>query len=223
MTFSTEWDDLYRSNAHLSIWPWTDLVSYVHRYAPPSRGYRRTLELGCGAGANIPFFQSLNSDYWAIEGSPTIVESVVSRYPELKDRIIAGDFTVAIPFEGQFDLVVDRISLAHNSTEAMQNTLNMIFDRLRSGGKFIGIDWFSDQHQDSRLGEMVDSHTRKNLPSHSTLKGTGVVHFCDKDHLVGLLEGSGFRIERLEHKQSDIMIPEGLPRLANWNFAAVRP
>ena len=223
MTFSKEWDDLYRSNTHLSIWPWSDLVSYVHRYARPSAGFTKVLELGCGAGANIPLFLSLKADYWAIEGSPSIVDSVLARYPELAGRIVVGDFTVDLPFEGPFDLVVDRISLAHNSTAAMLITLSMIFNLLRTGGKFIGIDWFSTKHQDSELGEMVDSHTRKNMPAHSSLAGTGHVHFCDQEHLIYLLEQSGFKIERLEHKQSDIKIPDNLPRLANWNFVAVKP
>lgn len=223
MTFSTEWDDLYRASTHLSIWPWTDLVSYVHRYAKPSNGFTRVLELGCGAGANIPFFLSLQVDYSAIEGSPSIVASLLKRYPDLADRICTGDFTQRIPFEGPFDLVVDRVSLAHNPTQAISRTLDMVFERLRPGGKFIGIDWFSNQHIDAGRGEMVDSHTRKNLPADSTLAGTGMVHFCDRDHLVELFGKSGFRIDRLEHKQHNIEIPEGAGQLAWWNFVAVRP
>lgn len=223
MTFSTEWDILYRANTHLSIWPWSDLVSYVHRYAKPSNGFNKVLELGCGAGANIPLFLSLKADYYAIEGSPAIVESVVSRYPELAERIITGDFTLDLPFTGPFDLVVDRISLAHNSTAAMIKTLKMIFNLLRTGGKFIGIDWFSDQHHDAQLGDPVDSHTRKNLPVSSHLAGTGHVHFCDRNHLVHLLESTGFHVERLEHKQSNIEIPENGQQLAWWNFVAIKP
>lgn len=32
MSFSTEWEDVYRSGAHESIWPWSDVVSLNHRY-----------------------------------------------------------------------------------------------------------------------------------------------------------------------------------------------
>lgn len=223
MTFSIEWDTLYRANTHLSIWPWSDLVSYVYRYANPHNGFNRVLELGCGAGANIPLFLSLKSDYWAIEGSHAIVESVIRRYPELAQRIITGDFTLELPFTGPFDLVVDRISLAHNSTTAMLKSLSMIFNLLRSGGKFIGIDWFSDKHHDAQLGEPVDSHTRTNLPGSSHLAGTGHVHFCDRPHLIHLLESTGFLVERLEHKLSNILIPEGVQQLAWWNFVATKP
>ena len=37
----------------MSIWPWSDLVSYVMRYVPPNFAEFKVLELGCGAGANI--------------------------------------------------------------------------------------------------------------------------------------------------------------------------
>ena len=53
----------------------------------------KILELGCGAGANIRFFEELGCEYWGIEGSPTIVARLHSKYPKLVDRIITGDFT----------------------------------------------------------------------------------------------------------------------------------
>jgi hypothetical protein len=31
-----------------------------------------------------------------------------------------------------------------------------VFSRLRSGGKFIGIDWFSSVHQDATRGDALD-------------------------------------------------------------------
>ena len=64
MTFSQEWDNRFKENKNISIWPWSDLVSFVMRYAKPSNPQFRVLELGCGAGANIPFFLSLCSILW---------------------------------------------------------------------------------------------------------------------------------------------------------------
>ncbi|MDB5526937.1 MAG: hypothetical protein JWR51_40 [Devosia sp.] len=223
MSFSAEWDELYRAGTHLSVWPWSDLVSYVYRYARAGRGYDRVLELGCGAGANIPLFLKLGADYSALEGSPTIVQSVLETYPMLQGKIIATDFTRDIPFTGPFDLVFDRASLIHNPTTAIANALNLVFDRLRPGGKFIGVDWFSDQHSSVRLGREVDAHTRADLPPGGAFAGTGNVHFCDKAHLIGLLEGAGFRVERLEHKRYDPAIPEGEETIAVWNFVAAKP
>ena len=222
MNFSTEWDRVYRDDEQLSRWPWSDLVSCVYRYARPSDGFQRVLELGCGAGANIPFFESLGTDYHGVEGSPSIVQSLHEQFPKIRDRIVVGDFTKTIPFDGKFDLVVDRSSITHNVTSAIHRTLRMIFSRLRAGGKFIGIDWFSTEHCDAQLGDALDAWTRTNIRS-GQLSGVGAVHFTDSAHLCELLCGSGFEIERLQHKLVDTVVPEGNNRFAAWNFVAVKP
>jgi SAM-dependent methyltransferase len=222
MNFSVEWDGVYRANEQLSRWPWSDLVSYIHRYARPSDGFQRVLELGCGAGANIPLFEKLGTDYHGIEGSPSIVQSLHERFPKIRNRIVVGDFTKTIPFDGKFDLVVDRGSITHNVTSAIHRTLGMIFSRLRTGGKFVGIDWFSTEHCDAQLGDALDAWTRTNIRS-GQFSGIGAVHFTDREHLCELLCGSGFEIERLQHKLVDTVVPEGNNRFAAWNFVAVKP
>ncbi len=118
MAFSNEWDSLYQRGEQNSVWPWSDLVSYVMRYSCPPVGEEpfRVVELGCGAGANIPFFISLGVEYFGIEGSSAVVDRLQKRYPAMQDRIITGDFTLKIPFDGEFDLIVDRSSLTHNTT-----------------------------------------------------------------------------------------------------------
>ena len=32
MGFSPEWEQRYAENTHLSVWPWSDVVSLVHRH-----------------------------------------------------------------------------------------------------------------------------------------------------------------------------------------------
>jgi SAM-dependent methyltransferase len=222
MMFSPEWDDRFRSGGNISQWPWSDLISYVNRYAKPLKDFKRVLELGCAAGPNIPFFLRSGMDYYAIEGSAAIVARLHCVYPELKDRIVVGDFTRDIPFGGPFDLVVDRSSVTHNTTDAIRKTLQMVFDRMRPGGKFLGLDWFSDVYVDANRGEALDTHTRTNIQS-GQFVGLGIVHFSDRDHLLDLLAVAGFQVERLEHKQSDVTIPSQGGRSGWWNFVAVRP
>jgi SAM-dependent methyltransferase len=222
MTFSPEWDEVYRESRHLSVWPWSELVSYVYRYANPEDGYRRVLEFGCGAGANIPFFLKLDVEYFGIEGSPYIVAFLHEKYPKLKHHIFVGDFTKALPFEGSFDLIVDRASLTHNTSAAVSRALGLSVGCLRPGGKMIGIDWFAADHSDSVNGEPLDTWTRARILK-GQFKGLGAVHFADHDHIVGLLHGVGFAIERLEHKQIDTVVPAKGGRLATWNFVAVKP
>lgn len=221
MTFSPEWDDAFRADTHISTFPWSDLVSFVHRYAKPADGFRRVLELGCGAGANIPFFLRLGVTYYSVEGSPNAVARVLAAYPDLKDRVVNGDFTQVIPFDGSFDLVVDRAALVHNPTDAIRRTLKMVSDRLRPSGKVIGIDWFSSEHQDSAGGDAVDLHTRTNFTA-GPFAGIGNVHFCDHEHLADLVTQAGLRLEHLEHKQTEAIFPAKRDRFGYWNFVAVK-
>ena len=222
MTFSIEWDAQYSRGSQLSTWPWSDLVSYIYRYAHPNDGFEKILELGCGAGANIRLFKELGCDYWGIEGSPVIVASLHSQYPDLTDRIIVADFTQDIPIDEFFDCVVDRSSLTHNSTADISSALRMIYAKLRTGGKFIGIDWFSTDHRDSHYGTVIDAYTKNNIKE-GQFKAVGRVHFSDYDHLIELLSVAGFRIERLEHKFLHALIPADNDPKAWWNFVAVKP
>lgn len=219
--FSKEWDSCYRKNTHMSVWPWSDLVSYVMRYGRPKKHQDsfKVLELGCGAGANIPFFKWLGADYYAIEGSPSIVVALHKKFPEFKKRIITGDFTKEIAFEPGFDLVVDRSSLTHNLTEPIERSLSIIYDKMKPGGKYIGIDWFSTKHSDFEKGRIAeDEFTRNGFPE-GQFAGVGSVHFSDRQHITDLFKD--FSIEILEHKIIKTEIPEFPEHLfAAWNFSA---
>jgi hypothetical protein len=221
--FAPEWENVYKGGAQLSVWPWSDLVSYVMRYARPERG-GRVLELGFGAGANIPFFASLGVSYFGIEGSATAVAQVRKRHagaPEL--HLACCDFTASIPFDRPFDLIVDRSSLTHNNEVAIRDCLRRLQLFLRPRAKFIGIDWFSTANPAFAAGvESGDYYTRCGYSS-GQFKDVGAVHFSDKGHLIRMLTEAGFEVERLEHKQSDVLIPEGQDRMAWWNFVAVKP
>jgi len=218
MVFSKEWDQRYKENTHMSIWPWSDLVSYVMRYARPGHEGYRVLELGCGAGANIPFFRYLGVEYYAIEGSPTIVEQLVHRFPDMKGRIKVGDFTSSISFNERFDLVVDRGSLTCNSTTAIKRCLDMVYDNLNPQGKYIGIDWFSTLHTEFLKGFQDEDENTRNGYTDGPFANTGRVHYSDKQHLLDVFHH--FKIEILEHKIITQEIPEDNRVFAYWDLVA---
>lgn len=223
MAFSAEWEQLYQRGAQNSIWPWSDLISFVMRYARPERQPYRVLELGVGAGANISFFISIGADYSGTEGSATAVERVQSRFADEANICVkCCDFTKEIPFEGPFDLVVDRASLAHNGTAAIEECLLRVVGKMRSGAKFIGIDWFSTANDDFLSGRSTEDHFTRTAFPPGPFQDVGTVHFFDEIHLRDLLARAGLDIERLEHKQSDTLVPGDLGRLAWWNFAATK-
>jgi SAM-dependent methyltransferase len=215
MTFSEEWNNTYKNHGHLSIWPWSDLVSYVMRYARPFNEKYRVLEIGCGAGANIPFFEALGVQYYGIEGSEAIVESLKKRFPALEKQIVVGDFTKDLFFEGKFDLILDRAALTHNDTKSIKNSLSLIYDKLETGGKFMGIDWFSTAHSDFGMGDEIDQYTKSGFQEGQFI-GIGPVHFSDREHLKALF--SRFTFVLLEHKTVKKEIPEESQIFASWNL-----
>lgn len=224
MSFSKQWNDIYKNNAHMSIWPWSDLVSNFYRHAHPNNGFIKVLELGCGAGANIPLFMQEGCDYYAIEGSEAIVSKIIKKYPELNNKVKIGDFTNKMDCfkDNSFDLVIDRGSITCNDTNSIVDTLKCALEYLRPGGKIICIDWYSDMHSDAKNGEYVDSHTRANFPEKSHLHGIGKVHFSDKNHILQIFKKSGLIIEKLEHKEKKQEIPSNKTRFASWDIVAYK-
>ncbi|WP_337056935.1 class I SAM-dependent methyltransferase [Pseudomonas sp. USHLN015] len=221
MSFSIEWEQRYAASTHLSIWPWSDVVSLTKRHCRELGPGRRVLELGCGAGANIPFFQSLGVDYHAVEGSPTIAAQLRERLPELAATIATGDFTQPWPFAPGFDLVLDRASLTCNGEEAIRRCLRQVHEALVPGGFFIGVDWYSVNHSDARRGQPdADPHTRSGFTDGS-FAGTGRVHFSDEAHLRALF--ADFELLHLEEKQSVRYEPADGHRFASWMLVARKP
>ncbi|MBF0492098.1 MAG: class I SAM-dependent methyltransferase [Deltaproteobacteria bacterium] len=220
MTFSNEWNERYQENTHLSIFPWSDLVSLVMRNASSLKKSFRVLEIGCGAGANIPLFMHLEADYYAIEGSSHIVEKLKLQYPQLKGKILAGDFTQPLPFEGPFQLIIDRGALTHNATAAILSTIKRLYDLLDVNGKFIGVDWFSTEHSEYPKGlPEEDIYTRSHFTKGQFAK-LGRVHFSDVQHLKDLFKI--FHIEYLAHKIKKQLIPDQSFTLATWDLVATK-
>lgn len=223
MGFSSEWDRCYINNTQMSIWPWSDLVGLVHRHCKPiiAGGRGRVLELGCGAGANIPLFLTLGMDYYAIEGSQTIVKQLHHHYPDLVDKIQVGDFTLEQPFSHDFDVVVDRSALTHNNTASIRNALQNVSKSLKPGGIFIGSDWFSTNHDDSSWGERCDDEFTKTNHTKGQFAEIGKVHFSDEPHLRDLF--SQFEIVYMEEKLMRRYEPRDHHQFASWNIVARRP
>jgi SAM-dependent methyltransferase len=221
MSFSNEWDERYKANTHLSIWPWSDLVSYVMRYARPQNPSEcKVLEIGCGAGANISFFQWLGVQYYAVDGSPSIVTTIKKKFPEFSENIKVGDFTKELPFDEKFDIIIDRASLTHNNSDSIRRALEILNNKMKNGAKFIGIDWFSTNHSDYKRGlETTDSYT-KNGYKDGQFTGVGDVHFSDQNHLIDLFKK--FEIKMLEEKVLQRKIPNDEHIFASWNFYAIR-
>ncbi len=214
MSFSNEWNDRYQENTNMSIWPWSDLVSAVMKNKPKNENFK-VLELGCGAGANIPFFASLDADYYAIEGSEEIVKKLHKKYPQYKNNIIVGDFTKKIPNE-KFDLIIDRSSLTCNNQVAINQCLNLCYEQLSNSGKFIGIDWFSTKCSDYKKGKQAEDVWTEFDFEEGWFAGLGRIHFSNKRHLLDLFKK--FEIISMTHKDLFQEIPDKNLKFSTWNF-----
>ena len=113
-------------------------------------------------------------------------------------------------------MIVDRASLTHNSTNDIKNCLQLIHEKLKTNGKFIGIDWFSTNHFEYKNGKKTDDpFTKKNYKT-GHFKKVGNVHFSNKKHLLNLFEN--FKIEILDEKIIKRKIPNNKESFASWNI-----
>lgn len=201
--FSEDWEYEYQRRDSYTEWPWSTLVSYVMRHVDVD-SINSVLELGCGTGANIPFFLGLDMDYYAIEGSETAVEYVGDRFPEIRDQVVCGDFTTEFPDHGPFDLVVHRGSLTCNSTAGIRRTLRLINQHLANGCRFVSIDNFSTDHSGFAGGNKTAEELTKRFEE-GPFEGYGEIHFWTEEHIENIY--GGFKIEHLTHQVSDQIIP----------------
>lgn len=213
MTSSTEWDDIYASGRQMTRWPWTDLVSSVSKHVGALDG-KHVLELGCGPGANMPFFFQGGADYWGMDASKAALEAI----PPGGIQLVRGDFTQQIPNNHEWDLVCDRAAVTHNDTASIKRCLDMVFERMAPGGYYIGIDWFSREHSASQEGAEVDKYTRTGILE-GQFAGVGKVHFSTAGHLMELF--ARFEIASLAHKI--VSSKTGDPLFASWNIVARKP
>lgn len=222
MGFSREWDDVYKNGKQLSVWPWTDLVSLVNRYVILKPG-DKILELGCGAGANIPFLSSVEGTYYyAVDGSSHIVSELNKKYSDRDNIVIeCADFTEQIPFNEEFNLIVDRSAITHNTEDDIRNVLDLVNKKMTRGGVFIGMDWHSTCYSFFQEGtdefDEIDKRTR--IYKTGDFAGSGVTHFSDESHLRDLLKN--FRIRILYEKQYKYYEPYAEMR-GGWDFVAFK-
>lgn len=218
-----QWDGRYRARTHQSVWPWSDLVSLCERYvfSDLCKGPEvDILEVGCGCGANIPYLLATGGRYHGIDGSETAIDELRGGGFSLPaDQLACADFTQSLHFDKSFDLIVDRASVTNNTDASINRCIDLIRSKLRSGGYFVGVAWFSKAHSEYQRGHQVvgDPHSRTAYIE-GPFAHVGLVHFTDEENLRSML--SEFEIIWMEHKISQEIIPDSSHIDAFFNFVA---
>ncbi|MBF0124054.1 MAG: class I SAM-dependent methyltransferase [Magnetococcales bacterium] len=221
MVFSPEWERRYVENTHASVWPWSDLVSCAMRHSAAklaAGANTRVLEIGCGAGANVPFFQKFGVSYCGIDGSEAVIARLRSRFTAWQDRFFVADFTTTMPVQGPFDIIVDRSSMTHNTEQDIRRGLGLIHQEMMPGGVYYGIGWFSVQCSEFTRGHPAEDDWTRMGYHDGPFFDTGKVHFSDKMHLLDLFQD--FEILSLQHSLVMTEIPVSEEKLAYWNIVA---
>jgi SAM-dependent methyltransferase len=221
--FSNQWNSVYKKKLQLTSWPWSDLVSLVYKYCEDSIKQNGVVfELGCGAGPNIPFIQSLGMEYYGVDGSKEVVDLLHGKFPDLKNNVSVGDFTDRLCYTDlpDIDIIIDRAAVTHNDLSAITKTIENSLHSLKRGGYFIGIDWFSTKHSGFEHGlRSGDTNTRAEIEE-GPFAHLGKVHFSDEKHLRSLF--IDMDIIHLEEKVINFYEPKNRHQFSSWNIVAKR-
>jgi SAM-dependent methyltransferase len=189
------WNNIYKNKKHLSIWPWSDIVSLVSRFCNKiiNNKNSKVLELGCGAGANIPFFLSKKNQYFGIDKSEYIINFLKKKYKK-KVILFYGDFENNKIFDKKYDLIFDRAALTHNKKNSIKQTIKLIHKSLKKNSIFIGVDWYS-------ADTTYYNKNKKNFQKFNkgSFKNIGGVYFSTKLDMIKFFKD--FDILMLQHKK----------------------
>ncbi len=224
MSFSEKWEDAYVQNKHYSVWPWSNLISIFYKVYD-SQKHIDVLELGCGAGANIPFFNTLsNIRYHGVDGSPTAIQYLVNKFPHQSDDLKAEDFSKQFGFEKKFDVIFDRAALTCNRLSGIEDCLKKVDEHLKPGGYFIGVDWYSTSSTYAGLGkELCDGGKTRSEYESGPFKNVEPVHFFDKEEILRLF--NGYELEFLQHTDAESFDLDSSCSYhhTGWNFIFKKP
>ena len=219
--FGNRYDEVYREGLQKSVWPWSSVVTILHKLKKYLNPNAKILEIGCGMGANIELIQSLEYEYFGIDFSPYAINEILNLHPELSSALVAGDFTKNISFFGnKFDIILDRASLTCNPTSKIKNCIELIKKELITDGFFVGVDWYSTDHTGFKMGKSEEDEFSLIFDEKNSLFDPPRMHFSSKEHINDLFKE--FEIIHFEHKLVKILKSKfSRPDcLASWNFVA---
>ena len=132
------WDLNYKNLKRYNKWPYEFIITYAKRYIKKSNN-KKVLDLGCGGGNNIQFLAEEKYNIYGIDSSKTAVKLTKKQCKKkYQNQIILGDFK-KLPYKNNFfDLIIDRMSITHNSEKDIEVIVNEVWRVMKKNAIFIG-------------------------------------------------------------------------------------
>ena len=211
------WESIYNKNKHLSQWPWSEVISISNRFCKKeiNNKSKKMLELGFGAGENIPFFLSKSIKYYGVEGSKVIFLKVKRKYKKIKNNLFNRDFSETIFKKKKFDLILDRASVTHNNKKNIVKIIEEVKNILNKGGLFVGIDWYSKNCTDFTKKNKLNDYL---FLKSGVFKNIGGVYFSNKRDMLKFFKD--FKILYLSEKNIVSHLGKKKYNIASWTIVA---
>lgn len=210
-------ENIYSQGRHLNRYPHHTVVGFVFSNFGhvADRSQVRIVELGCGAGNNLWFAAREGFSVAGIDGSVSAIEYARGRFA---DEDLSGDFRLGdfatLPWpDAEFDVVLDRASLASTHREVIVEALRESHRILKPGGRLLSM-MYSNLHGEKEYGRDLGDQTYTEFRD-GYFKDLGMVHFATRAGIEQLF-GTLFRIDSLTHTRDEDVLHAGRITNAQW-------
>lgn len=129
--FSKDWDRIYGKGEQLNAYPYTEVVSFLHRYQMKDvKGI--ALDVGCGSGVHSELMAKIGFKVDAFDASSIVIDYARKKYFSEKAINFVYSTTENFNFLHRYDLVVDRLCTSQTGKRATKNFYdklsNYLFD-----------------------------------------------------------------------------------------------
>lgn len=201
MTFDKKWEnEIYKSGLQINQYPFDSVVSLVHNlFKITASKNKHALDLGCGTGNNTKFLADFGfKKITAIDGSKTAIQ-IAKKKIKKRCKFIIGDFNNINLKKNNYDLILDRGSITHNSRESVDKMIKKINLIIKKNGFFISY-LFSKRHSESK------KKNKELFKSIMKVKSSMTASFFSKREILELFKK--FKILKLIHTNDHEIISD---------------
>lgn len=183
----TFWEHIHQ-NQEWGKYPDIDVVRLLLREFPELkiRNKMKTLDLGCGAGANSLMMASEGFEVHGIDFSQSAINNLYRNFHNQRleyeeNNFKVGDFR-SLPWnDNTFDVVVDCMALYANTSETIEIVVGELQRVIKKGGRLISRSWGLETKKFS--GGQSLEHNTIDCAAKGPCKGFGISHFFSQKEI----------------------------------------